>query len=425
MKNIKCLSLIGIIIFLLGSCQKEISFETVETIKQTLKQGQIINYQLDNIPVVENNQVLENLLKNEDDPEDEKINNILFEISIAARELIKDAKFNKIIIDMAKESPNQTANLLELENKFPYFFGVINNKLAKKGMSLSLLSSKLTYKMVDLKGEIAEEVEKYYPAIFIPNLSIADVSKQPIISPNIVVDCRNDESIEDNIIAWYYTKEGDFKEIILSEETSLKTTNPLFLLDNASPNVKKNEVEILPPVKKLTKSAQTTTTFSSYDYGIKSGYGYESWLGGKSEFSVVAYRIEPNGTIDWIYSGSGWKEIAKVATSDIGTELYKWSHHEDNWEPWATENPIPYTCNYVFWNTFERDWSRSLKSLGSVTINGVTIYLAGNMEYDHEWYTWTPSTLPVHYTRFDWLYYEWSHDYDTYKSWFSLYRVDS
>lgn len=380
---------------------------------------------MDNIPVIPNNQNIENLLVNPDDQDDEKINNYLYALSIATRDLVKDANFNRKIIEMAQESPNQTANLLELEDEAPEYFNAINTRLASKGLSLRTLADDFTHSPVNPNPEFPEtsEIERYYPAIFIPNLDNLDNAKQPIISPNIEVDCREDESIEDNIIAWYYTKNGDLNEILLSEETSLLTTNPLFLLDNASPNVKKNEVEILPPEENL----KTETSFCSYEYSIESGYGYESWLGGKSEFCVQAYRIAQNGDVHWIYSSSGWKEIAKVKRSDIGDLLYKWSHHASNWQPWSnpwTPNVIQYNVNMVYWNTYERDWNRSLKDLGTCTANGTTIYLSGKRKYTSEWYAWIPSTTQLHYTRFQWIYSSWSHWNNSCKSKFRLWRVE-
>lgn len=414
MKKIKILSLIGITLFLLNACNKETEFEQNVSDNRTLKYAPVSDYSLDNIPTIANNQVIGSLLLKPDDQDDEKINVYLYELSLATRDLVKDANFNRKIIEMARASANQTANLLELEDEAPEYFAAINSKLSSKGLSLLSLAEDLTHTPVNSNPEFPEtsEVERYYPAIFIPNLEKVDSEKQPIISPNIEVDCRNDERIEDNIIAWYFTKNGDLKEILLSEETSLLTSNPLFLLDNASSKVKRNEVAILPPEEEL----KTTTSFSSYEYSIESGYGYESWLGGKSEFCVQAYRIAPNGVVHWIYNSSGWKEIAKVKRDDIGDLLYKWSHHASNWTPYST--------NRVFWNTYERDWNRSDKSLGSATANGKTIYLVGRRKYDSEWYAWIPSTLQLHYTRFDWIYYGWAHWNNSWKSKFRLWRVE-
>ena len=86
MNKIKYLSLIGIMIFLLSSCNKEVSLEPDETMNQTLKSVQVSDYSLDNIPILENKQNIEELLINPEDRDDEKINNYLYEISLATRE---------------------------------------------------------------------------------------------------------------------------------------------------------------------------------------------------------------------------------------------------------------------------------------------------------------------------------------------------
>jgi hypothetical protein len=402
--------ILGITAFM-SSCTKEMDFVSDGAMNHPLKSVQVSDYSLDNIPILENKQNIEKLLLNPEDRDDEKINNYLYELSLAIRELIKDANFNSIVIELAKKSENQTANLLELEKIAPEYYRAINSKLSGKGLSLSSISGDLTHKPVTINSKFPEtsEIEKYVSSIFIPNLSIIDIKKQPIISPNIEVDCRNNESIEDNIIAWYYTKDGDLKEILLSEETSLKTTNPLFLLDNTSPNMKKNTVKILPP-----EQNKTTTSFSSHEYKIN--YAYESWAGGKSEFCIVAYRITPSGEVHWIYSSSGWKEIAKVKKDDIGKSLTKWTKHSGNY--------TPYGQNYVFWNTYERDWNRSKKLLGDPTANGLHIYMYGRRKYESEWYAWIPSTVQIHNTDLNYIYWHWARWYNSWKSDYRIWRVE-
>lgn len=406
---IAVIGILGLTAFM-SSCTKETDFVSDGTMNHTLKSVQVSDYSLDNIPILENKQDIKKLLLNPEDRDDEKINNYLYELSLATRDLIKDANFNRVIVELAKKSENQTANLLELEKVAPQYYRAINNKLSDKGISLSSISSDLTHKPVNPNPKFPEtaEIEKYVPAIFIPNLDIVDITKQPIISPNIEVDCSNDESIEDNIIAWYYTKDGDLKEILLSEETSLKTTNPLFLFDNASPNVKKNTVEILPP----KGSNKSTTAFHSHEYKIN--YRYES--SGKSEFCIIAYRIDPSGTVHWIYNSSGWKEIAKVKKNDIGKSLSKWTSHSGNY--------TPYNQNYVFWNTYERDWNRSKKLIGDPTANGTHIYMYGRRKYESEWYAWIPSTVQIHNTDLNYIYWNWARWYNSWKSDYRIWRVE-
>jgi hypothetical protein len=418
MKNIG-IPIIAFISLIAISCEKE-NLTKIDFNDSTLKSEHILKYELNNIPIVKVEQDINYLMKNPFDDDDEKISKYLYLLSIAIRDLIMEPEFNKIIINMALNSENQTANLLELKKHAPNYYSKLEKNLNSKGLSLVSISNDFTRKPTNPNLNYPEtaKIEKYYPAIFIPNLENLDATLQPIISPNVEVDCSKDESIEDNIIAWFYTKEGNMEEIIISEETSLKTKNPLFLLDNASNKVKKNKIDIVSPKPDLTANLKSTSSrsYSSYEYSIEEGYEYESWTSGKSEFCIEALRIDPEGVVHWIYNSSWWKMIAEVSHDDIGDTLYTWSHHADNWTPYAN--------NYIFWNTFERDWNRSSKSLGSATKNGVTVYVDGRMRYDDNWYAWIPETLELHYTRFDWINYDGFHWNNSWKSKFCIRLIE-
>ena len=180
-----------------------------------------------------------------------------------------------------------------------------------------------------------------------------------------------------------------------------------------------------------SNSASRSLSFSSYEHSIESNsYRYEPWTSGKSEFAVTAIRIDPSGTFHLIYqtnSGSfkTWQKISEIKKNDIGSTRYVWAHHASNWEPWsnpwteATQNGV----NMVFWNTFERDWNRSSKQIGTCSASGTTIYLAGNMRFSSEWYSWIPSTANIHFTRFEWIYNDWAHWNSSWKAKFRLWRV--
>lgn len=305
---------------------------------------------------------------------------------------------------------------------------------------LSQLQKKLTYRPVAPHPDYPEtaEIEEYVPAIFIPNLTQLNPLLQPVISPNIEVSSLEDESIDDNIVSWYYSESGELNEIILSEETSLLTSNPLFLLDNAVTTLETKDVdEDFTPLNLDRDSSnvnnsnqKTSLSFASYEHSIESNsYRYEPWTSGKSEFAVNAYRLDPSGNVHWIYDPSGTKVISEIKKSEIGTIRYVWSHHADNWTPWA--DPVPWVNyiednNMVFWNTFERDWNRSDKPLGACDYNkGSTVYLTGRRKYSSEWYAWMPHTAEKHYTRFSWIYNDWAHWNNSWKSKFRLWRIGS
>ena len=229
-----------------------------------------------------NDQKVTDLLLNEDDSEDEKINFYLYYLSLSIEELVKNSDFNREVIRLAKESSIQAANLVTLTKSFPAFKTEINQKLISKGVTFDEIVAGLTYS--NSKDNI---FERYEPCIFVPNISIADPDKQPIFSPNIEVDCSNDEAIEDFIVAWYYTLSGEKKELMLGEKHSKQTTNPIFLLDNGEINPKSNNFEILPPDDENLKSTQRTTAFHSHEYQVN--HRYERW--GKTDFTRITSGV--------------------------------------------------------------------------------------------------------------------------------------
>ena len=443
--NKPIISLITVLIAILSvSCDQKEELQT-----ESLEYENSIIYALDNVPIIPYNKnvvkantvvEIQKLMENPDDANDEKINTYLYELSLATKDLIKDPAFNNIIISLAQRSVTHSANLLDLEVTAPQFFNAINANLATKRLSLQIIADDLTYAPVAPNPDYPEtsEIEQYVPAIFIPNLDRIDSNLQPIISPNIGVDSRFDESIEDNIIVWYFKNESsnDVEEIMLSEATSLTTSNPLFLVDNALTTLHIEPKKDAEPMFSKDQESATSTyggsgtlSFSSYEHSIQSqSYRYESFWGGKSEFAVNGYRIDPSGTAHWIYNNTSdnSKVINRIKKNQIGSTRYKWSYHAANWQPWSnpwTPHVTQYGVNMVFWNTYERDWNRSPKGLGTCWANGTTIYLSGRRKYSSEWYAWIPSTTKIHYTRFQWVYDNWAHWNNSWKSKFRLWRV--
>ncbi|MFH1160084.1 MAG: hypothetical protein V1733_03955 [bacterium] len=266
--------------------------------------------------------------------------------------------------------------------------------------------------MADLTYSNDEVEESFAPCIFVPNVDIAGSNKQPIFSPGIEADCSSDSTLEDHIVAWYLTEEGAKVQVFLDEDESLTTTNPIFILDNGDPNPQSNSSEIQPPDDDL-KSILSTTYFHSCEYRIN--YHYENWPD-RPDFTIVAYRIDPQGVIHWIYNAGGWKLIAKVKRSDVGTDLAQWEYFCNNY--------TPYNQNYVYWNTFERDWNRSEKLLGDAYRNGTTLHLYGQRKYYYEWYSIDPSQLQINNTDLSYIYTNWAKWHNNYKSKYRIWRVE-
>ena len=235
-----------------------------------------IVYGLDNIPIINNAQDINHLITYTTDNDEEKLNRYLYEIGLATRDLIKNVEFNALIINMALESNNEVVYLLDLKTVSPIFYNTINDKLALKGLSLEYISENMTHKPISGNPIYPEtmEIEKYEPAIFIPNLKIIDPNRQPLLSPNIETDCNENEAIEDFVVTWYYTTDGVLNEIILGEETSLSTSNPLFFIDHASSREIENSVAYSSrPSEEMDRGFLDITEFRSETIDIKHGYG--------------------------------------------------------------------------------------------------------------------------------------------------------
>jgi len=240
------------------------------------------NYTLDQVPIIENVQNTKELLSLTNDKDDEKIFGFCYEIGLATRELIKDSKFASTMVALAKENPIPVVYLMDLEQDAPEYFRIINENLAEKNLSLEYIKENMTHRPILPNPEFPEtaELEHYEPAIFIPNLKQVDTDKQVLLSPKVVTDGDKNPELEDYIVTWYYTEAGDLREILVSEETSLKTTNPLFIIDNAQ-RFEKNQIvlggdsQVEPPRDNNITEDRSIIRFDSKELKIKTGYRYE------------------------------------------------------------------------------------------------------------------------------------------------------
>ncbi|MDY8135782.1 hypothetical protein [Aquimarina sp. 2201CG5-10] len=402
--------LLLVFMIIVSGCEKE---ETIYNEDAQIKFESVKNYTLDKISLIENKQDIHRLMQNSNDKDEEKLNNYLYQIGLATRELIKNEDFNRTIIHLAKESKNQTAYLLDLKEVAPQYYNKINDELRRNGLSLQSIADDMTHAPILPNSEHPEtsEIEKYVPAIFIPNLNQIDSRKQPLLSPNIEVDSSNNERIEDYIVSWYFTQNGELKEIILGEETALTTTNPLFIVDHATVFDTSNGLVVLDSEQsEINAGNKSIIRYDSRNIKIKNGYRYESGWGNKSEYAIIGYRVQNFATYDLI---SGYtKDLAKVKPNQIGSTLYKPSLHAYNWLPHAT--------NKFYWNTYERDWNRSFKPLGYFTSPINSYVFNSRRRYTNDWYAWIPSTVNIHNTPFEW--YGWL-ECVNFTSWKAEYQV--
>lgn len=84
----------------------------------------------------------------------------------------------------------------------------------------------------------------------------------------------------------------------------------------------------------------------------------------------------------------------------------------------------PYSENKVYWNTFERDWNRTLQNFGNGSTFNQDWYVGGNARYSGDWYAWTPNTVKDHNTDFELFNSQSEITNESYKSYYNIVKVN-
>lgn len=386
-----------------------------------LNENPKIEYRLDKIPVIKYSGNEEVALKSEDDADEEKLNRQLFELAEATKDLIKDYTFVELIVRLARESNVETVYYSEIKAKGLTFYNSINQKLALKGLSIESITANMTHQPTLPNPEFPEtgELEIYEPSIFVPNVLNANANLQALISPNIETEYNE----EDYILAWFFDESGVQRETMINESTATQTANPIFILDHSIPKVKMDKIgAYVLKTKDATPFPKSGNTyFESTRIKIKSGYRHEQGTG-KSEFciggAIVRQDSPPANFLHLTNNNDHSLKIKEVTKNQVNSSsnVYVTSHHSDNY--------TPYSSNKVYWNTFERDWNRSWKSLGNGTTFGQEWMFWGRMRYNNDWYQWIPSTVNIHATPFEWFGWEAEIPFSSWKSEYNLVKVN-
>lgn len=391
------------------SCGKEQfgNQEQLRTMKSSESQqaADSIEYGID-IELPENNQDIWELILNENDPDDEKINTYLYYLAIAIEDLVKSRQFNEDVIYLARTNEYSVANLTYLFDSIPYYKSIVNNKLKDFKTDYDAIANDFTHSYPG-----SNVTEYYAPCIYIPNIDILNSQKQPIFSPNIDSYCDEDESLEDCIVVWFYNTTGNKQEAILSEELAFSTTNPIFILDNG--NIRSDgggtEMDLLSEEFDDEMPNYSRAEFFVHIFTLKERF--ES--SGKSEYAISAYVIDADGHYGWLYDASGSKKIAKVSKSDINNAV----EQQSTWSFffWDMYYPHRIRCRYaVLWNTFEYDWARSSKDIGIHNINGQTLYNSGKCKYNTDTYAYDRANCqPFTSDDANYIYDNWAKWYGT------------
>lgn len=387
---------LAVLVFGVGSCKKE----------QPNSIGSVVvvpnSY---NIKIIPNPHPATDYMPNEEDRDDEKIRRQLYEIALEIRPLFTDNSFNELIFNEAKQHDN---SCIKLENFLNVAQSHSNDKKKNVASEIQqkLPSLDLTHTPV---GEMRNgDLDTYIPAIFVVNLDVADMSKAPIISGGTCVNANQHPDMlayEDYIVAWLINGENDYTELLINEEMAMNTDHPIFIIDNAEDFISTRQKQVfqIESADAMSTKNQETAWYSTYEHMIWNRFDNTN----NSEFTITAAQIDNMGVVklvvrDGIYYQE-WKEINKIHKNDLGKTINKWVEFTIN-------KVTPFDFNFIFWNTYERDWYASEKGLGQGTRNGKTVYLYGRRSNSSDIYGYRTQDVdnnPLHISNIYWNWARW------------------
>lgn len=383
-----------------------------------------------NLPIIINPHPILNLIINLDDADDQKISENLLALAEVGKNVFIDNRFNQEVFLAANGNDNACKSLLDFVSSIS-MRNIAPNVNSFDSLKHLVETIDLTHLVdeYDTNGlVIGTHTEQYIPAIFVVNREIADMPKQPILSSGIYVnpEIPDLENYESYIVAWILdTTEGGYIEILINEEMAMNTPNPIFIFDNAENDItyRPKQVFLIPDDEENEPNSvrrnMNTSRYDIHEYRIN--HRYERYAA--SEFWVAGAHINHNGQVQLICRRSNGtyntdKVIKNVSKNDIGKVL-------TTWENLCRNSVTPFASNYVFWNTFERDWAKSSKDLGDATRNGTTINIYGNRTFSREWYTYKPAEVKNNPLNLNQIYWNWSlwHEYHEGKGRLRVHRI--
>lgn len=352
------------------------------------------------------NSNVEDLLRsNARDREEEAINRKHLDLALVLKSLSTDKEFVRTVLTIAKENKG-TVQLDKLFANLPRVKPQFDAALAKK------VTSNISARTVET---ITYEGYIYDLVIFVPNYEVALDDEYAIVSPGFVEydDIENDNP--DIIFAWQTAPNGVSAQVLVGEKEAMAIPQPVMLpgletigntfsldemaqfrkINKAKADELKKELEKRSEMSNLDAIGLRTDAHIDIDQvRIHPNYGYETSK--HSEFTIDAYRVDKS-----FVTGNGFTKNIKldkvqgswhvkyVHFSELGTTLSITSRFADFMPTTNIASTLLNNRAYIF-NTYERDWYNTNKSLGTGTIWGVTLNPSGRRKFQHEWYSFVP-----------------------------------
>lgn len=331
-------------------------------------------------------------IKNENneknDIQENVINQKLINLAFQCKILFKNGDYNTFLLNTAKNRRTFSVSFQEFIQNFENSASIDRKNIFD---SLKLILGN------NLLVRNSEEglSESYIPGMFIPNVLTAEANQKPIISFSEEVDTDKIgyENYEGYIIGWYMNENGNFDEILINEEMAMNTKHPLIIVDNI-------ELGFLEkPITNAEKPGNPSPTTKSTDEDYPEIVSYEHYIKKrfdhtpKSEFCIAAGGVFNNGTVAATpltkpnSTTTQWLLINDIHKNSVGNQIDQWR------DLFRSDNGVKLNTPglKMIWNTFERDWYSSNKSLGKNTFYQVTIELAGNRKWLGDYYMYDPN----------------------------------
>ncbi|MDX2304112.1 MAG: hypothetical protein NW226_14995 [Microscillaceae bacterium] len=319
---------------------------------------------------IEATQPIAELIKNPDDPQDEKINEALFGVVQAFEEISKNPKLMKWVLEEIK-AQNGEMNLVDLAAKNRHFSLTLEKGLEKVYQKNNLSKSGDSFLESTHKSMKYGKVN-YGPNAYIPNAEIADFNQEPVIS--VGTDIENITGLDDlDELADYdddyipgriYHTNGTYQEVIVGEQTAMTTTQPIVVISPSNQDL--TPVPVDAPQKANTNPLVT---------GYQINFPYDKSR--RSEYRIVSIPLYFGGGHGANSSNGIGYNISKVHKNDIGKIF-------NNVNFTIPVNNINIAAG-AWIVTFEYDWWASKKY---ITVNGgpFSRTLACKMKYSDNWY---------------------------------------
>lgn len=287
------------------------------------------------------------------------------------------------ILQRARASENSTVDLQEVFDRYPDFFRRVEAGLASSQIE-EIPYGFRTYN--DIISALNKDGEHYDLEFHVPNAATSLSGVLPIFSPGLELD--DEELHPDQVGAWILDAGGEKNTatfIKIDENEMLGQTTAFMSISL------RNTISAFPGIPNVFKNTANNTWSSQNGIKIKG--------------VKINERFEKHGASEVCYNAAyklpgGWARKSQVKQRDFFPLVDVAKKNIGTWR--GVDNilcylmPVTYNEGYgnntseaCMWNTYERDWWESAKTIASDDNSGYK--LTGNTTFSNETYMYKPA----------------------------------